>query len=221
MGINNIKEEFSMKKWMIILIIIFMISSLNNIYFAGQLGQNEYGFYYIQDDGTLAKSKWITMDLDTDGKEEYYYFNEIGLMAINTKTPDGYDVNEKGQWVKNGKVQFKNNTTAKNNSVASLGGVYKDTIDAYNKGLDAGQKAVEAGMDAGQKAVEAGIDAVGNMYGGIFKGVADEYKKEYGKAVDEYKKEYSKALDEYKDELNSAMDDYANQLGSLFSGFGF
>ena len=90
----------------IIIIMTFIVMCVNVIY-AGQLGQNEYGFYYIEDDGTLAKSKWVTMDIDVDGKEEYYYFNEAGLMVVNGKTPDGYDVNEKGQWIKDGKVQVK------------------------------------------------------------------------------------------------------------------
>ena len=208
-----------MKK-LLLITVMFVMVALQTV-FAGQLGQNDYGFYYVQDDGTLAKSKWITMDIDADGKEEYYYFNEAGLMVVNAKTPDGYDVNEKGQWVKDGKVQLKSNATSNYNSSSSLSGIYNNaynsTMDAYNKGLDAGQKAVEAGIDAGQKAVEAGIDAVGDMYGGILKGAANEYKKEYNKAVDEYKSEYNKAMNDYKREFNSTMNQYKNALGNLGS----
>lgn len=193
------------------------------VIFAGQFVQNNNGFYYIQDDGTVAKSKWITNDIDADGKEEYYYFDENGSMVINDKTPDGYDVNEKGQWIKDGKVQIKNDNKNGDNRDSSISGIYKnaykDTMDAYNKGLDVGQKAVEAGLDAGQKVVEAGIDVVGDMYGGILKGAVNEYKKEYNKAMDEYKSEYNKAMDDYKKEINSAMNDYQKEFNSVMSQY--
>lgn len=55
---------------------------------------------------------WQWIDTDGDGLLECYYFNEVsdgtkGRLFSNTKTPDGYEVNEKGQWTINGKVQTK------------------------------------------------------------------------------------------------------------------
>jgi hypothetical protein len=183
--------------------------------FAGQLKQDVKGFYYVKDNGSYAVSEWVTIDLDADGKEEYYYFYSDGYMVISGKTPDGYDVNSKGQWVKNGKVQTKDKIIS-NSSNNALGNYYSGITDAmtdaYSKSLDAGIKAVEAGMDLGAKVVEDSIDAVGNMYGDILKGAANDYKDAYKDAMDEYKKEYNKAMNEYSD----ALKDYSNQLSNLF-----
>lgn len=38
---------------------------------------------------------------------EYYYFDINGYLIINGITPDGYMVNERGQWIQNGVVQRK------------------------------------------------------------------------------------------------------------------
>ena len=53
---------------------------------------------------------WI--DDNGDGIAECYYFNPMsdgtrGKLYKSTKTPDGYQVNEKGQWVVNNVVQTK------------------------------------------------------------------------------------------------------------------
>lgn len=52
---------------------------------------------------------WIT---GADGKARCYYFQEVsngtrGKLLTKTKTPDGYDVDENGQWIVNGTVQTK------------------------------------------------------------------------------------------------------------------
>lgn len=214
-----------------IIILVIFILSMVYITIAGNLKQDVKGIYYVKDNGSYAVSEWVTMDLDSDGKEEYYYFNSEGYMIVNSKTPDGYDVNSKGQWVKNGKVQTKDKTI-NNSSNNALGNYYSGITDAmtdaYSKSLDAGMKAVEAGMDLGAKVVEDSIDAVGNMYGGILKGAANEYKDAYNDALNEYKKEYNSAMNEYKQEYNkymneysSALKDYSNQLGNIFKSFGY
>lgn len=48
-------------------------------------------YYYT--DSSYVKNKWELID----GK--YYCFNEYGHLYINTVTPDGYTVNENGEWV--------------------------------------------------------------------------------------------------------------------------
>ena len=69
--------------------------------YAGQLGKNEFGTYYVKDDGTLAVSEWVEIDDDLDGKVDSFYFNEAGFMAINIITPDGYQVGTDGKYVEN------------------------------------------------------------------------------------------------------------------------
>ncbi len=214
-----------------VLLAVTFILCMMQMVFAGQLKQDVKGIYYVKDNGSYAVSEWVTLDLDADGKEEYYYFNSEGYMIVNSKTPDGYDVNSKGQWVKDGKVQTKDKAISSNSNNAIgnyYSGVTDAMTDAYSKSLDAGMKAVEAGMNLGAKVVEDSIDAVGNMYGGIFKGAANDYKDAYNDALNEYKREYNSAMNEYKQEYNkymneysSALKDYSNQLGNIFKSFGY
>ena len=86
--------------------------------FAGTLGTNANGVYYVKDDGKLATSEWVTIDLDADGSFEYYYFNDGSVLLTNTITPDGYQVNETGQWVENGVVKKVNSGVSANVSGA-------------------------------------------------------------------------------------------------------
>ena len=70
--------------------------------------------YYLHSvsDNTLGHmyTGWRWIDDNGDGLAECYYFNPTvgapkGSMLKGTATPDGYIVNEKGQWVMNGIVQ--------------------------------------------------------------------------------------------------------------------
>jgi len=62
----------------------------------GWLYDKSYGsWYYLQEDGSM-KTGW-TQDKKTG---LWYYLNKTGDMAVNTTTPDGYKVNEKGVWVR-------------------------------------------------------------------------------------------------------------------------
>lgn len=71
--------------------------------------------YYLNpvSDNTLGMMQvgwcWIK---DEDGFEKCYYFEENsnghkGALYRNRTTPDGYSVNEKGEWVENGVVKAK------------------------------------------------------------------------------------------------------------------
>lgn len=180
----------------LLLALILCFTSIST--FAGQLGQNNNGIYYKQDDGTLAKSKWITVDTDGDGLLEYYYFDKKGYLMIDCKTPDGYFVNKKGQWIVNGKVQTKKPEKKENNSLR----------DAYNSGIEAGANAYNAGIEIGREAVNDVADEVGNMFGGLFKGYTNEYKKEYNKYVDEYKNEFDNAVKEYSSQMDGLLKQY-------------
>ena len=51
-------------------------------------------WYYLRPSfGGMKKSAWI----ETDGK--WYYLGQDGRMLTNTTTPDGYRVNEQGEWI--------------------------------------------------------------------------------------------------------------------------
>ena len=65
-------------------------------------------------DNTLGRmfTGWNWIDDNGDGVSECYYFQEVsdgkrGRLYKGTTTPDGYTVNEKGQWTVNGVVQTK------------------------------------------------------------------------------------------------------------------
>lgn len=88
-----------MKK--LLLTITISIVALFQFCFAGQLTQVGEHFCYLQDDGSYAINKWIEMDINADGINESYYFDASGFMLVNTVTPDGYQVNEFGQWINN------------------------------------------------------------------------------------------------------------------------
>ena len=64
-----------------------------------------------KDDGSYETNGWQWLDGNKDGVAECYYFDANGHMLANTKTPDGYQVNENGAWVENGSVQSKNTKT--------------------------------------------------------------------------------------------------------------
>lgn len=57
-------------------------------------------------DGTYAENGWQWIDSNSDGIAECYYFDN-GILLINAKTPDGYQVNKDGAWIKDNVVQTK------------------------------------------------------------------------------------------------------------------
>ena len=82
---------------------LFLIFSVDTL--AISLKDNRY--YYNNKD--FYKSCWQWSDLNNDGLYECYYFNILGHMTKNSTTPDGYNVNEDGEWIVNGVVQRKDN----------------------------------------------------------------------------------------------------------------
>lgn len=73
--------------------------------------QKNYDWFYFGEN-TYLSTGWQWLDRNGDGVFECYYFNPIsdgtkGRLYSNTTTPDGYQVNENGQWIVNGAVQTK------------------------------------------------------------------------------------------------------------------
>ena len=74
--------------------------------FAEGWTHNDAGNYwtYEKSDGTGAKNEWLWIDRNNDRIAECYYFDADGKMLVSTTTPDGYKVNENGEWVSEGSV---------------------------------------------------------------------------------------------------------------------
>ncbi len=90
---------------------------------AGQWQESDAGTSYIKDDGTKAVG-WNWID-NGDGTESCYCFDENGYLYKQTgdaicKTPDGYEVNKKGQWM------FDYNTLVKDTTRVPAAESYPD-----------------------------------------------------------------------------------------------
>lgn len=91
----------------VLLTIIFCLNVFIIKAFSLMVEQDPIGIYCIKDNGLKAINEWVEIDFEGDNYLEYYYFNENGYLIMNGVTPDGYMVNERGQWIQNGVVQRK------------------------------------------------------------------------------------------------------------------
>ena len=73
--------------------------------FAGIWQQDDVGWWWQNDDGSYPVSCWKWIDGNNDGIAEYYYFDAVGYLLVNTITPDGNQVDANGAWIVNGVVQ--------------------------------------------------------------------------------------------------------------------
>ncbi len=97
-----------MKKQMLTLAISgFMTAAAFFPSLAGQWQHDMIGMKYQNDDETYASANWLWLDNNGDGMAYAYYFDEQGYCLVNTITPDGYEVNENGEWVIDGIIQTK------------------------------------------------------------------------------------------------------------------
>jgi beta-galactosidase len=66
---------------------------------SGAMSSNEWildqagKWYYVDVSGSMKTSQWFQVG------DKWYYVDENGALAVNTVTPDGYQVNENGEWV--------------------------------------------------------------------------------------------------------------------------
>ena len=90
------------------LLIVFLCLNVFKINtFPLMVEQDPIGIYCIKDNGLKAINEWVEIDFEGDNYLEYYYFDANGYLIMNSITPDGYMVNEKGQWVYEGVIQRK------------------------------------------------------------------------------------------------------------------
>ena len=88
----------------IFLHIVICIGIASNISLAGHLITVDGVTAYHTDDGTVAKNAWVWIDDNSDGIEELYRFNELGMLATNYTHYDGKMTNGKGQLLEKGVV---------------------------------------------------------------------------------------------------------------------
>ena len=105
------------------LLFLIIVLSFSFTFSAFTLSIKDNRYYYNNKD--YYKSCWQWLDLNNDGVYECYYFNVLGHMTKNSTTPDGYKVNEKGEWIVDGVVQRKDNIGVMDSINSNLG--YIDT----------------------------------------------------------------------------------------------
>lgn len=103
------------------------------------------GRYYYNSEN-YYKTCWQWLDLNLDGLYECYYFNVLGHMYKNGTTPDGYKVNENGEWIVDGVVQRRTSIELKeliDTNIATISSLYNtknyvivDVKNDFNEELD-------------------------------------------------------------------------------------
>lgn len=97
------------------------ISAMSTISAFAGWEQQDNGNWKYKDDATgqYFTDGWQWIDADGDGIAYCYYFDVEGRLLTNMKTPDGYLVNETGEWTYSGGIQKKNLLKQKQNTVSA------------------------------------------------------------------------------------------------------
>lgn len=124
-----------MKKHMIWAAAVTVMSvGMSMTVFAGSWKTDNVGRWYQNDDGSCPKNGWQWIDSDNDGVSESYYFDENGYVLTSTTTPDGYEVNGIGAWVKDGEVQTQRNGGSSNSGSSWGSGDSWDPWSSWGSG---------------------------------------------------------------------------------------
>ena len=93
------------------------------------------GWWWQDDFGGYYAGTWVWLDGNHDGIAESYCFDARGYLYAGTTTPDGYEVNADGAWVKDGVVQTKTTTVttdaSKSNQNDDYSGTYVTSYATY------------------------------------------------------------------------------------------
>ena len=84
----------------IVLLLIFFMFFISSVGYGKGFKSDVYDktlIKYYYDDSNFYKGGAYPIDDNNDGMYEYYYFNSLGHLYVNTKTPLGLLSNEKGQ----------------------------------------------------------------------------------------------------------------------------
>lgn len=112
------------KSKIITAIIVSLIFNAATWAYAGQWIGDGVGLFYFYDDGSYATG-WRWIDTNNDSIAECYRFTPNGYLIVNATTSDGKMINEKGQWILDGKVQQILTSTGKPLSSNLLGTLEK------------------------------------------------------------------------------------------------
>lgn len=181
-----------------------LIFAICNVVFAGKLEKDGNNYYYLKDDGKYAVNEWVSFDLEKDGTEESYYFNEEGKLLVNAITPDGYKVNDKGQWVENGVV--KHIEVKKEKEKTNLSEEWNNSIEEYKTQIDKSVNEVNNEIDKAANEIKGELGVLGSIYGDAIDSYADIYKNSMNQVGDAYK------------EVGDMYESIGNSYSNLFSG---
>ncbi len=118
---------------------VILMSMLSITAFAGIWKYDGRGWWWDYGNGSYPRNQWEWCDGDYDGMAECYCFDQNGYCLMNTRTPDGYQINANGAWVQDGNVvttyvgiQDDNYYTyANNNNSGVMGGGNSGTRQYY------------------------------------------------------------------------------------------
>ena len=120
--INRIKSKI-----IAIIIVSLVVNSVVWTY-AGKWVGDGVGLFYFYDDGSYATG-WRWIDNNYDSVAECYRFAPNGYLITNATTSDGKEVNDKGQWVVDGKVQQILSSTGRPLGTNLVGALNKEEED--------------------------------------------------------------------------------------------
>ena len=94
------------KRWITLAGMISLAAAVTAAFPAFSAGWTEEpaGWRYEYEDGRTAAGGWHWLDRNGDGREECYYFDERGILAVSSVTPDGYSVGADGAWEEDGRA---------------------------------------------------------------------------------------------------------------------
>ena len=150
--------------------LLFMLLLSSFTAFAGSWQADGSGYWWLNDDGTYPASTWLWIDDDGDGIAECFYFNESGYMLSGTTAPDGFTVNDNGEWVIDGVVQTKlvSDLVAAEGSAGLVSTAPSDAVTVNDKnnyastaasGISASQTSSAAGSKTGVSTGNGGASA--------------------------------------------------------------
>lgn len=123
------KKSFKIMITMILMTVVIP----GTIAYAGTWKQDSIGWWWQEDNGSYPVNEWQWIDGNGDGTAECYCFDGRGYLYCNTTTPDGYQVNKDGAWVKDEIVQTKTNFASK--GIASYK-IVRDERDKHGYDVD-------------------------------------------------------------------------------------
>lgn len=100
-----------MKKIKFVTTLFLALLLISSYAYAGWIADGFGWRYQAYPGAPFTAGGWKWIDSENTGVAKCYYFRDNGYILANTVTPDGYYLNDKGQWVLNGVVQTKQIST--------------------------------------------------------------------------------------------------------------